>query len=97
TAVRCRHFNEETPDAPGGRSFSVAGRLQLSWRAPNWWVPARLIERAEGANDGVVSVASATWGEDCQAWDADHVELVNWPRPLAAQSRSEERIAGYLK
>ena len=97
TTASCRRFNQEVPDAPGVRYFSIAGRLRLSWRTPNWWLPARVVERAEGPNDGVVSLASAAWGESCEEWDGDHVELVNWPRPLAARSRSAERIAAYVK
>jgi triacylglycerol lipase len=96
TVAHCRRFNEEVPDAPGVRYFSVAGRLRLSWRTPNWWLSARVVERHEGPNDGVVSVASATWGESRDVWEGDHMELVNWPRPLAAQSRNAERIAGYV-
>ena len=70
---------------PGVRYFSVAGQLRRSWRTPNWWLPGRVVERAEGPNDGVVSVASAAWGETRAVWDADHMDLVNWPRPLAAR------------
>jgi triacylglycerol lipase len=97
TVARCRRFNEEVPDASGVRYFSVAGDLRLSWRSWNWWLPARVVERAEGPNDGVVSLASAAWGETREVWDADHMELVNWPRPLAPRSRSEERVAGYVQ
>jgi triacylglycerol lipase len=97
TVANCRQFNEATPDVKGVRYFSVAGRLDLSWRTPNWWLPARVVEKAEGPNDGVVSVASAAWGESQEVWDADHVALVNWPRPLASGSHSELRIEGYIK
>jgi triacylglycerol lipase len=97
TRARCRRFNDEVPDAPGVRYFSVAGRLCLSWRTPTWWLPSPIVEREEGPNDGVVSLASARWGESFEEWDADHVELVNWPRPFAPRSRSTERIAAYVK
>ena len=97
TVESCRRFNEETPDAPGVRYFSVTGGFRGGWWAPRWWLPARIVERAEGPNDGIVSVRSATWGEDCDVWDADHLELINWPWPLAARSRGEERIAGYVR
>ena len=96
TVASCRRFNDEVPNAPNVRYFSVAGNLRLSWRTPNWWLPARIIERAEGPNDGIVSVASAAWGEWQEIWDADHVELVNWPRPLAKRARGPERIAAYV-
>ena len=96
TTTSCRRFNKEVQNVDGVRYFSIAGRLQLSWRTPNWWLPGRVVERTEGPNDGVVSLASARWGEDFQVWDGDHVELVNWPRPLASHSRSDERIAAYI-
>jgi triacylglycerol lipase len=96
TVENCRRFNAETPDVRGVRYFSVAGQLRPSWRTPNWWLPWRVVERADGPNDGVVSVASAKWGESQDVWDGDHVELVNWPRPLASRSRSDERVAAYV-
>lgn len=97
TLASCRRFNDEVPDAPGVRYFSVAGRVCVSWRTPTWWLPSPIVERAEGPNDGVVSMASARWGESFEEWDADHVELVNWPRPFAPRSRSAERVDGYVK
>src|SRR5579884_2279714 len=33
TVARCRLFNEQTPDAPGVRYFSVAGRIKHSWES----------------------------------------------------------------
>ncbi len=96
TVSNCRRFNAEVPDVPGVRYFSVAGRLSHSWRTLRWWLPSGVVERAEGPNDGVVSVMSAAWGESQEVWDGDHLELVNWPRPLAARSRYEERIAAFV-
>ena len=37
---------------------------------------------AEGPNDGVVSVLSATYGEHCGIWEGDHLSLVNWTNPF---------------
>ena len=46
-------------------------------------------DRAEGPNDGVVSVASATWGEHTEVWAGDHLNLVNWPnRPACRRPAS---------
>jgi triacylglycerol lipase len=85
TVARCRRFNAEVPDAPGVSYFSVAGRLapeRVTW---HWHVPASILGRLEGENDGVVSTASAAWGEGCDVWDGDHMNLVNWPRPPAGE------------
>lgn len=84
TTSSCRAFNEECRDAPGVRYYSVAGRHEGgSWRNAEWEIPHRIVLLAEGPNDGVVSVASAAWGEHCNVWAGDHVSLVNWANPLA--------------
>src|SRR4051794_23641245 len=83
TTDGCRAFNADVPDVPTVRYFSVAGRCSLAWLSPEWLLPHEVIRRAEGPNDGLVSVASATWGEQTDVWDGDHVSLINWPNPQA--------------
>jgi triacylglycerol lipase len=95
TVARCKKFNDETPDAPGVRYFSVAGHHHLSWPAPPWGLTAPIVASAEGPNDGIVSVASARWGEACDVWDADHMNLVNWPSTWASSSKND-RIPHYV-
>jgi triacylglycerol lipase len=82
TTANCRHFNEEAPDAPGVRYFSVAGRHDGSWLMPEWYISYRIVQQNEGDNDGVVSLASAKWGESMEVWDGDHMSLVNWLNPF---------------
>ena len=79
----CRIFNQETPDAPNVRYFSVAGRHENRWHAPEWQFSYPIVERAEGPNDGVVSLQSAQFGESFDVWPGDHMSLVNWLNPLA--------------
>lgn len=79
TTDACRRFNEQTPDMPGVRYFSVAGVCEKPWLTVGWRVPAGVVRRYEGPNDGVVSVASATWGERTDLWEGDHLNLVNFP------------------
>lgn len=79
TRARCRDFNERVPDAPGVRYFAVAGRHEDHLLRPEWHLSHRIVAREEGPNDGVVSVASATYGEDTQVWEGDHLSLLNWP------------------
>jgi triacylglycerol lipase len=81
TTARCRAFNEEVVDAAGVRYFSVAGRHDGDFN-PEWLLPRRIVGPAEGPNDGVVSVASATYGERVEIWEGDHLSLVNWFNPL---------------
>jgi triacylglycerol lipase len=94
TVAACCSFNDQTPDHPGVRYFSVAGRFEPDWTSPEWHLPASVLKRQEGANDGVVSVASATWGESVEVWDADHLGLVNWKHPLG---KSSDRLPQYAK
>ncbi len=79
TTDGCRRLNEDAPDVPGVRYFSVAGRCDRALLGAEWLFPYNMLARTEGANDGVVSVASATWGEHTDLWVGDHLNLVNWP------------------
>src|SRR5205807_165183 len=36
TTEKCRDFNEHTPNAPGIRYFSIAGRHEGGWHSPEW-------------------------------------------------------------
>jgi triacylglycerol lipase len=83
TTTGCRRFNAETPDAPGVRYFSVAGRHDGNLMTPEWYLSYSLVLKNEGENDGVVSVESARWGERLDLWDGDHFSLVNWLNPFA--------------
>jgi triacylglycerol lipase len=94
TVARCKKFNAETPDVPGVRYFSVAGLHRLHWSNPSWKLTSPIVATAEGPNDGIVSLASASWGESCEVWDADHMNLVNWPQPWNP-SRKSNRIPHY--
>jgi triacylglycerol lipase len=95
---RCAAFNADTPDAPGVRYFSVAGAFTLDWLTWQWHLPYHIIEQEEGANDGLVSVESARYGERFEQWDdTTHADLVNWPNPAAqAMQRWHDRAPDYL-
>jgi triacylglycerol lipase len=95
TVTRCAEFNRRTPNSPDVRYFSVAGDFQPNWFAPEWQLPASILTQAEGPNDGVVSVASAAWGEDCTRWEADHLDLINWPRSWHPAHPRKDRLADY--
>jgi triacylglycerol lipase len=95
TVTHCAEFNHQTPDAPEVRYFSVAGHFELHWLMPEWQIPARILARTEGPSDGIVSVASATWGEDCSVWDGDHLNLINWRHSWAPARRQKDRAAHY--
>ena len=93
TTAVCRRFNETVRDVPGVRYFSVAGVCEGPWVGPEWRFPHGIVSRAEGPNDGVVSVASAAWGEHTDVWDGDHLNLVNWPNRQARKQGVWESLA----
>lgn len=98
TVERCREFNQQVPDAPGVRYFSVAGRFESNWRDPFWIVPNSIVAKVEGPNDGVVSVASATYGESCDIWEGDHLSLVNLCNPFTqAHGPRPDRLPQYAQ
>lgn len=72
-------FNPSTPDRPSTRYFSYGAATQeppfLSPFRPSW----RLIEEAEGPNDGLVSVESSQWGTyKGTLVGVSHLDLINW-------------------
>jgi triacylglycerol lipase len=83
TTAQCKLFNEAVPDMPGVRYFSVAGQYEGGWHSPEWILSHSIVTQAEGPNDGVVSVASARYGESLEVWPGDHVSLINWFNPWA--------------
>ena len=98
TTECCRQFNESTPDVPGVRYYSVAGVCEEHWLNAGWRWASRLVGRIEGPNDGIVSVASATWGERTDIWAGDHLSLVNWPnRRMKRAGESWDRTGDYAR
>lgn len=102
TVESCRAFNEQTADVAGVRYFSVAGSYQRRWSRPRWQISARVVEQAEGPCDGLVSQASARWGEEFEVWAGDHMNLINWPEPFVPRERSDRapeyrRLVGRLR
>ncbi len=96
TTDACSRFNEVTPNAPDVRYYSVAGVCEKPWLGPEWWLSSRIVGRAEGPNDGIVSLHSATWGEATETWNADHLNLVNWPNRIMKRAGEwQDRAADY--
>ncbi len=94
TTAGCRRFNESVPDAPGVRVLLGRGRVRKPVDGGrSGALPHGIVSRAEGPNDGVVSVASAAWGEHNDVWDGDHLNLVNWPNRHARKRGVWESFA----
>lgn len=71
TIRNSREFSlEEVPDVKGIKYFSIAGQYDPGLFTIGLLKPSHdlLIERGEGANDGLVSVASATFGTFLGTW-----------------------------
>ena len=77
TTMSCRRFNEQVVDSPNVRYFSVSAarpwNLVPPFALPSW----KVVQEAEGENDGLVSVKSSTWGTHLGVWPADHWHTVN--------------------
>jgi triacylglycerol lipase len=73
----CARFNDLVEDAPQVRYFSVSACKPWKRMAP-FFIPSwRVIDAAEGDNDGMVSLTSAQWGEHLATWEADHLQVIN--------------------
>ncbi|KAI9825027.1 MAG: hypothetical protein M1826_007105 [Phylliscum demangeonii] len=75
------NFNPKTPDLPGVRYFSYGASVEPSWLSV-FRHSHGVIERTEGPNDGLVSVASSKWGGE-QGYrgtllGVSHLDLINW-------------------
>jgi triacylglycerol lipase len=77
TTWSCRKFNEQVPDSPKVKYFSISAARP--WRLiPAFALPAyKLVYAAEGDNDSLVSVKSSTWGTHLGVWPADHWHTLN--------------------
>lgn len=78
----CQAFNEKVVDVPTVKYFSISGRHDGHLFHPEWLLPFSIVARHEGDNDGIVSIASSSYGEINEVWDSDHVALVNWFNPV---------------
>jgi triacylglycerol lipase len=70
-------FADDVPDAPGVRYYSISAARPWSRITPLLLPSWRIIHNAEGDNDGLVSVRSATYGTHLDTWPADHWHVIN--------------------
>jgi triacylglycerol lipase len=68
----CEEFNAATPDMPGVKYFSYGGEVPATRVSPALRRSWNLLTPVEGPNDGLVSLASARWGEFLGTIHADH-------------------------
>jgi triacylglycerol lipase len=77
TTESMRRFNEQVPDAPGVKYYSISAARPWH-RVPAFALHSyKIIYDAEGDNDSLVSVQSAQWGRHLGTWPADHWHVIN--------------------
>ncbi|KIX07854.1 uncharacterized protein Z518_02508 [Rhinocladiella mackenziei CBS 650.93] len=82
TTYMTQHFNPSTPDDPNVRYFSYGASATPHFLSV-FRLSHDLITPREGANDGLVSVASARWGEYRGTLvGVTHLDLINWSNRL---------------
>lgn len=99
----CEEFNPQTPDRDGVKYFSYGSMF-----TPPMWSAFRqshrVVEKSEGANDGLVSVSSSQWGTyKGTLSNVSHLDLINWTNRLrwvvwemVGNKRDFNAIAFYL-
>lgn len=89
----CQAFNEQTPDVAGVRYFSYGGDVPQTRVSPMLRRGWALLHAVEGPNDGLVSVASARWGEFLGTIHADH--FAQTPDSLFCHPRESFDAVGF--
>ncbi|HVT90743.1 MAG TPA: hypothetical protein VHD56_17955 [Tepidisphaeraceae bacterium] len=97
TTVSCAKFNETVPDHPDVKYFSISAARPWH-RVPPFFIHShKMIRKLEGPNDGLVSVASATWGEHLDTWPADHLHVINKRFVAEIKHRTGDIVPYYLE
>jgi triacylglycerol lipase len=97
TTEQCARFNEVTPDVAGVKYYSISASRPWT-KVPPWAIHSwRVVYAAEGANDGLVSVASAAWGEHLETWAADHWHTINKRFVVERTNATGDIVPYYLR
>lgn len=97
-------FNPKVTDDPAVRYFSYGAVMDAPSLLGAFWLPHGVIEKVEGANDGLVSMESSRWGSyKGTLMGVSHLDLINWPnrvrwtmRELMGMRRTFNAVAFYL-
>lgn len=108
TTQACADFNRANKDNPNVCYFYVSGSFSPSPMAMPFNIlgyTCDVIQRAEGDNDGLVSVTSAAYGGtkstwiNLGAWKANHFRLINWGKnivPSLSENWDKSIVNNYL-
>jgi triacylglycerol lipase len=94
TTAACAKFNDAVPDHPDVRYFSISAARPFKQMPAFALHPHHVVSSAEGENDGLVSVASATWGTHLCTWPLDHWQAIN--RHFAIRHKADDCTPRYL-
>jgi triacylglycerol lipase len=97
TPQACVRFNDRVPDHPEVRYFSISAARAMRMMPAFLMHSCKLIGDAEGPNDGMVSVSSATWGEHLETWPADHLHVINKRFAIEIRNRTGNIVPYYLR
>jgi hypothetical protein len=80
TTHNMEKFNKDVPDRPDVKYYSFGASFRPTWGSV-FRTSHNIIQKAEGENDGLVSVSSAVWGEyKGTIPDVNHLDIINWVR-----------------
>ena len=96
TVPTATRFDQSTPDAPGVAYYSVSTARPFHRITPLLMPSHKIIFDAEGENDGLVSVASATRGTHLGTWPCDHLHSINKRWVLEIADRTGDITPYYL-
>src|ERR1700738_1306376 len=84
TTSNMARFNESVPDVEGVLYYSFGASFTPTWGSV-FRSSQVIIDRAEGPNDGLVSIKSAVWGEyKGTILNVNHLDIINWVRPTGS-------------
>lgn len=83
-------FNKQVQNREDVAYFSYGAEFSPSWASP-LRIPWGIINKAEGANDGLVSVKSAMWGKyEGTIFNCDHLDVINLSSYKLASLRNHD-------
>jgi triacylglycerol lipase len=77
TVKSMKQFNQDVPDAKGVKYYSVGGDTTPIAVPKFMFFTHDMIQKLEGDNDGIVSIASSKWGTYLGTWPVDHLWAIN--------------------
>jgi triacylglycerol lipase len=97
TRASCARFNARIKDSAEVKYLSISASRPWHRVAPIFLHSHKLVSDVEGPNDGLVSVASATWAQHIETWPADHLHVINKRLVLEIKQPTANMTPRYMK